>query len=110
MTKSSAARPEPSNPPCTATTAPEIGTYLSGFGQRVQQVTWSSPTTNRLLLEAGFGTYWSQWGGTQHPGSNFNQLVGVTEQCTRRRLREFRRDPRTCSTVQAPIAITCRAR
>jgi hypothetical protein len=72
-----------SNPPCSATTAPEIGTYLSGFGQRVQQVTWSSPTTNRLLLEAGFGTYWSQWGGTQHPGSNFDQLVGVTEQCTR---------------------------
>ena len=37
--------------------------------------------TNRLLLEAGFGTYWSQWGGTKHPGSNFDQLVGVTEQC-----------------------------
>ena len=34
------------------------------------------------LLEAGFGTYWSQWGGTAHPGSNFAQLVGVTEQCT----------------------------
>jgi hypothetical protein len=75
--------PGASNPPCTATTAPEIGTYLAGFGQRVQQVTWSSPTTNRLLLEAGFGTYWSQWGGTKHPGSNFDQLVGVTEQCTR---------------------------
>jgi hypothetical protein len=75
--------PGASNPPCSATTAPEIGTYLSGYGQRVQQVTWSSPMTNRLLLEAGFGTYWSQWGGTQHPGSNFDQLVGVTEQCTR---------------------------
>jgi len=71
-----------SNPPCSATTAPEIGTYLSGFGQRVQQVTWSSPWTNKLLLEAGLGTYWSQWGGTQHPGSNFYNLVGVTEQCT----------------------------
>jgi hypothetical protein len=71
-----------SNPPCSATTAPEIGTYLSGFGQRVQQATWSSPVTNKLLLEAGFGTYWSQWGGIQHPGSNFYNLVGVTEQCT----------------------------
>ncbi len=38
--------------------------------------------TNKLLLEAGFGTYWSQWGGTPHPGSNFTQLVGMTEQCT----------------------------
>ena len=71
-----------SNPPCSATTAPEIGTYLSGFGQRVQQATWSSPMTNKLLLEAGFGTYWSQWGGTQHPGSNFATMPGVTEQCT----------------------------
>jgi hypothetical protein len=71
-----------SNPPCSATAAPEIGTYLSGFGQRVQQATWTSPMTNKLLLEAGFGTYWSQWGGTAHPGSNFPSLVGVTEQCT----------------------------
>jgi hypothetical protein len=71
-----------SNPPCSATAAPEIGTYLSGYGQRVQQATWTSPVTNRLLLEAGFGTYWSQWGGTAHPGSNFTDLVGVTEQCT----------------------------
>src|SRR4051812_6226845 len=70
-----------SNPACSATAAPEIGTYLSGFGQRVQQATWSSPMTNKLLLEAGFGTYWSQWGGIPHPGSNFTQLVGVTEQC-----------------------------
>ena len=38
--------------------------------------------TNKLLLEAGFGTYWSQWGGTPHPGSNFTQLVGMTEQCS----------------------------
>ena len=71
-----------SNPPCSATAAPENGTYLSGFGQRVQQATWTSPMTNKLLLEAGFGTYWSQWGGTPHPGSNFTQLVGMTEQCS----------------------------
>ena len=71
-----------SNPPCSATAAPENGTYLSGYGQRVQQATWTSPMTNKLLLEAGFGTYWSQWGGTPHPGSNFTQLVGMTEQCT----------------------------
>src|SRR5581483_6580960 len=62
--------PGASNPPCTATAAPEIGTYVSGYGQRVQQATWTNPLTNRLLLEAGFGTYWSQWGGIPHPGSN----------------------------------------
>jgi Carboxypeptidase regulatory-like domain len=77
--------PGASNPTCGPngpfTTAPELGTYLHGFGQRVQQATWSSPVTNKLLLEAGFGTYWSQWGGIQHPGSNFASLIGVTEQC-----------------------------
>jgi hypothetical protein len=71
-----------SNPACSATVAPENGTYLGGYGQRVQQATWSSPATNRLLLEAGFGTYFSQWGGTPHPGSNFTQLIGMSEQCT----------------------------
>jgi hypothetical protein len=78
--------PGASNPTCGPNgpnvAAPELGTYLHGFGQRVQQATWSSPWTNKLLLEAGFGTYWSQWGGTEHPGSNFAQLIGVTEQCT----------------------------
>ena len=70
-----------SNPACSATAAPEVGTYLSGYGQRVQQATWTSPMTNKLLLEAGMGTYLSQWGGTPWPGSNSTQLVGVTEQC-----------------------------
>ena len=78
--------PGASNPTCGPNgpnqAAPELGTYLHGFGQRVQQATWSSPWTNKLLLEAGFGTYWSQWGGIEHPGSNFAQLIGVTEQCT----------------------------
>ena len=32
-------------------------------GQRVQQATWSSPVTNKLLLEAGVGTYLTRWGG-----------------------------------------------
>src|SRR4029434_3489958 len=62
-----------STPACSATRAPEIGTYLSGYGQRVQQATWTSPMTNRLLLEAGFRTYCSQRGGTAHPWRNFTQ-------------------------------------
>ena len=81
-TRSSAARRARRILPAARRAAPENGTYLSGFGQRVQQATWTSPMTNKLLLEAGFGTYWSQWGGTPHPGSNFTQLVGMTEQCT----------------------------
>ena len=48
---------------------PRSARISTGYGQRVQQATWSSPMTQRLLLEAGFGTYWSQWGGTDIPAA-----------------------------------------
>lgn len=73
--------PGSSNPSCSATAAPETGTYLSPYGQRVQQATWTSPTSNRLLLEAGVGTYLSRWGGSEQPGNPTRDLVRVTEQC-----------------------------
>jgi hypothetical protein len=38
------------------TAAPETATYENRF-QRVQQLTWNSPVTNRILLTAGFGDY-----------------------------------------------------
>jgi hypothetical protein len=64
--------------------AQEVATTTSGgLGEaKSQQATWTSPLTSKLLLEVGFGTYWSQWGGTPHPGSNFTTLIGMTEQCT----------------------------
>ncbi len=74
--------PGSSNPSCSATAAPEVGTYLSPYGQRVQQATWTSTLSNKLLLEAGVGTYLSRWGGNEMPGSNLNDLIRVTEQCT----------------------------
>jgi len=74
--------PQSTNPSCSATAAPEVGTFLTGYGQRVQQATWSSPVSARLLLEAGFGTYLSQWGGTEQPGGPLTSLVRMTEQCT----------------------------
>ena len=67
-------------PSCSATAAPETGAYR-GFGQRVQQLRWTSPRTNRLLFEAGFGTYISRWGGTPMPGQNPN-LIRAVDQCT----------------------------
>jgi len=67
-------------PACSATTAPEAGTYR-GFGQRIQQARWTSTATNSLLLEAGFGTYMSRWGGTPMPGADPN-LIRVQDQCT----------------------------
>jgi hypothetical protein len=74
----------------TATIAPEAGGTLAGgssggYGhkfQRVQQVTWSSPMTSRLLLEAGFGTYLSRYGSNETPGNPTRDMVRATEQCT----------------------------
>src|SRR5205085_5964816 len=48
---------------------------------RVQQVTWSSPWTNRLLLEAGAGANRIDTYGTQANVSNFSSLIPVTEMC-----------------------------
>jgi hypothetical protein len=72
-----------------ATVAPEAGgaggaggtiAYGNKF-QRVQQATWSSPATNRLLLEAGFGTYLQRFGTNEQPGNPTRGMVRVTEQC-----------------------------
>ena len=74
----------------TATIAPEAGGtgaggtsggYVHKF-QRVQQATWSSPVTSRLLLEAGFGTYLARYGSNEVPGNPTRDMVRVSEQCT----------------------------
>ena len=52
------------------TISPEAGGTTMGSPHRVQQITWTSPVTSRLLLEAGFGTYLSHYGGQERPGNN----------------------------------------
>ncbi|MEP7306867.1 MAG: TonB-dependent receptor [Acidobacteriota bacterium] len=64
----------------SATAAPETGAWNHGF-QRVQQAKWTSTTTNKLLLEAGIGTYLSNWNNRETPG-NDRRFIQVTEQCT----------------------------
>jgi hypothetical protein len=63
----------------SATTAPEAWTQTIGRPQRAQQITWTSPVTSRLLLEAGFGTVLIRYGGLEHSGNN-RDLIRVTEQ------------------------------
>ena len=65
----------------SSTNAPETASFSAGEFQRVQQATWTYTATNRLLLEAGVGTYLSDWGGKERPGNN-RDLIQVTEQCT----------------------------
>ncbi len=59
--------------------SPETGDY-GDTHQKVQQVKYTSPVTNKLLLEAGFGTYISQWGYQERPGNPTASLVRVQEQ------------------------------
>jgi hypothetical protein len=59
---------------------PEAAGYQAAY-QRVQQATWQSPATSRLLLEAGVGTYLSRWGSYGRPGSPVDNLIPVSEQC-----------------------------
>jgi hypothetical protein len=58
--------------------SPETGDY-GDTHQKVQQVKYTAPATNKLLLEAGFGTYISQWGYTERPGNPTKSLVRAQE-------------------------------
>ena len=71
----------------TTNVAPEAasgaqGTQGGAFGyantyQSVIQATWTSPLTNKLLLEAGISSYMSKWGWMEPPGAilDLNQVV-----------------------------------
>jgi hypothetical protein len=59
--------------------SPETGDYASTH-QKVQQVKYTAPATNKLLLEAGFGTYISQWGYTERPGNPTKDIIRAQEQ------------------------------
>jgi hypothetical protein len=48
-----------------------VETYVGSYKfepNRFIQVTWNSPQTSRLLLEAGYGASVSQWNQSWHPG------------------------------------------
>ena len=62
----------------SATTSPETSGYLRTTVQN-RQVTWQSPVTNRLLLDAGLGSYVAAWGPFEAPGNVTRSLVRVTE-------------------------------
>jgi hypothetical protein len=73
----STAAPTPS---ASATLAPETAAYRD-YGNRVYQAKWTAPASNRLLLEAGMGSYRSRWGGKEVPGLNTQDMIRVVEQC-----------------------------
>jgi len=62
----------------TALASPETAGYLHTTVKNTQ-VTWSSPVTNKLLLEAGMGTYRAAWGPFEAPGNPTRGLARITE-------------------------------
>jgi hypothetical protein len=61
--------------------SPETGDYASTH-QSVRQVKYTGTATSKLLLEAGYGTYISQWGYTERPGNPTTNLIRAQEQTT----------------------------
>jgi len=59
------------------TTAPEADGLGEYNPQRVQQAHWTSPVTSRLLLEAGLGTSYYQWGNRERDPNPTESLARV---------------------------------
>jgi hypothetical protein len=63
-------------------TSPEADGHGEFSPQRVVQGHWTSPVTNKLLLEAGVGTTYYQWGGRElspNPTEDLIQVVNLTQ-------------------------------
>ena len=65
-TRSMSTGPSSTTPPATkgggtATTTPEASGRSLFQPSHMQQATWSSPVTSRILLEAGWGTYQARY-------------------------------------------------
>jgi hypothetical protein len=60
-----------------STTSPEAEGHGEFSPQRVQQVKYTSPLTNKLLFEAGLGTSYYQWGGKERPDNQTRDLIRV---------------------------------
>src|SRR5207302_671922 len=61
--------------------APEADSPGATMPLRVTQLTWSSPATSHLLLDAGFGSTYYGWGGFERVNNNTRPLIRVSEQC-----------------------------
>jgi hypothetical protein len=71
-------------PGATPTASPETRNMGHAW-PRVWQGTWTSPRTNRLLLEAGVGEHYLRWGGWAETPEQFlnEERIRVTEQAGR---------------------------
>jgi len=66
----------------SSTTAPEADGHGEFSPQRVQTARWTNPLTSRLLLEAGLGNTFYQWGDRELDPNPTENLVRVTDLAT----------------------------
>jgi hypothetical protein len=65
-----------------ALTSPEANGFGDLYPMRAQQATYSSPLSNKILIEGGFGYFFSRWGGRAKESPNTESLIKMVEQCT----------------------------
>ena len=70
----------PSVLPGVATTSPESGSIWDA-PSKIMQTTWTSPISNRVLLEAGYSSFWTKHGDIR-PHGVLTDFIAVTEQST----------------------------
>jgi hypothetical protein len=68
----------------SATRTPEAQGMRLYTPGHIQSATWTSPYTNRLLLEAGWGNYLSRYANTapRVDGTHNDALISILEQCS----------------------------
>src|SRR5687767_652078 len=64
--------------PGVPTTSPESGTIWDAPA-KIMQATYSAPWSNRILVEAGYSSFWTEWGDIRPAGSAVDRIP-VTEQ------------------------------
>jgi hypothetical protein len=66
--------------PGVATTSPESGSIWDDRSKIIQG-TWSSPVSTRVLIDAGFSSFFTRWGDVR-PNGVLTGFIPVTEQST----------------------------
>jgi hypothetical protein len=66
--------------PGVPTTSPESGTIWDAPA-KIMQATYSAPLSGRILVEAGYSSFWTQWGDIRPAGAATDRIA-VTEQST----------------------------
>ena len=66
--------------PGVPTTSPESGTIWDAPA-KIMQANYTSPISSRVFVEAGFSSFWTEWGDIRPAGAATNQIA-VTEQST----------------------------